>query len=139
MCLFTELFQSLEFWKVAVPVLGGLILWFMNERSKRVWERHKRKEENYRTLLLALRGFYVKIDDKKLKEEFLEQLKISWLYAPDHVIRKAYGFLDTVKDTNPSSQQQKQKALGVFVLAARTDLGITTNLMPDDFQHIAVN
>ncbi len=39
-----EIFTSVEFWKIAAPAIIGIIAWFMNERSKRYWERWQVKK-----------------------------------------------------------------------------------------------
>lgn len=80
---------------VLVPILGILVsvlTWFWNEKQKRVYEEYKRKERMYSHLIGSLKGFYVDSRDKDLKEEFLAQLRLGWMYCPDDVIRKAYVF-----------------------------------------------
>ncbi len=42
---------------VFIPLITAVIVWYANERSKRLWEQYVRKEENYKQLLKALRGF----------------------------------------------------------------------------------
>ena len=133
---------SPDFWRIVLPALVGIILWFCNERSKRVWEQFKRKEEHYKELLRCLRGFYVSTHDKELKGQFLHQVNLLWLYAPDNVIHAAYGFLDKVRMAVSYSDSEKELAVGVLVKAIRTDLlshSIVkkTLLKAEDFHHLA--
>jgi Pyruvate/2-oxoacid:ferredoxin oxidoreductase delta subunit len=125
---------------ILIPVIGGVlalisgfVTWYLNERSKRVYEEYKRKEEKYSELIRSLRGFYIESSSKELKTEFLNQLNLCWMYCPDEVIYKAYGFL--------YSHEKKEKAVGEFMLAIRKDMISRkplrkTNLKPEDFKHL---
>jgi hypothetical protein len=37
--------SSVEFWKIAAPAFIAVLAWFLNERSKREWERWQIKKE----------------------------------------------------------------------------------------------
>ncbi|MBA3834058.1 MAG: hypothetical protein H0X34_19640 [Chthoniobacterales bacterium] len=134
-------FSSGDFWKFTVPLLGAVIAWFANERSKRLAEQYERKEANYRELLRTLRGFYAGAQDAdRLKSEFLDQLNLCWLYCPDDVIKKGYVFLDTVHAQQPQSDKIKEAALGALVSSIRADalsrkLVRRTSLEASDFKH----
>jgi hypothetical protein len=111
----TEVLSSAEFWKIALPALAAIGAWFLNERSKLAWEQYKRKEENYKELLRCLKGFYVSTQDRELKNHFLHQINLLWIYAPDPVIRAGYAFLDNVKAGVSASDREKELACGVLV------------------------
>jgi len=121
----------------------AIILWFLNERSKRQTEEYKRKEESYKELLSTLRGFYVETKNTDLKTKFLDQINLCWLYTSDEVINKAYAFLDTVH-TNaavPYSDEIKEEAVGALIVAIRKDLLSrkivkNTKLKAKDFRHL---
>lgn len=116
------MFTSPDFLKVFLPLAGGVVAWLANEHRKRVWEEYKRKEKKYVALLSALKGFYTSADaetGKQLKQRFLDELDACWLYCPDNVIRKGYAFLSTVHTKQKRSDQEKERALGEFVLAIR--------------------
>ena len=139
---------SIEFWKFAAPLFGAVIAWFVNEWRKRVWEQYQRKEESYKELLRCLQGFYESAnleEARKLKSQFLREVNQCWLYCPDDVIRKAYAFLDTVKDGQvPRSDEEKEEAIGLFVTAIRKDLlsrkvVSKTQLKKEDFKHLKPN
>jgi len=117
-----EILASVDFWKIAAPLFFATIMWFLNERSKLSWEQYKRKEESYKELLLAIKGFTKQEHSKELKEKYLDQLNICWLYAPDDVINKGYAFLDSVFIGAESNEKECQEKLGAFVLAIRTDI-----------------
>lgn len=108
--------------KLSVPIIGAVVAWAVNEFSKRKWEEYIRKEANYRTLLLTLKGFYVDTANREQKDAFLDQLKLCWLYCPDEVIRKAYAFLATVHTDTSTTHVEKERALGELVVAVRKDL-----------------
>ena len=61
-------------WEI-ISLIGAfvisLITWSLNERSKRIYEEYKRKEEKYSKLIRALRGFYTSSFNKELRDEFL--------------------------------------------------------------------
>ena len=110
---------------IAVPMVVAVLAWSLNEYSKRQWERHKRKEDRYVSLLVSLKGFYVSAepaDAKEKKEEFIRQVELCWLYCPDAIIRSAYNFLDHVSIGAQHSDEEKEQALGALVLELRRDL-----------------
>lgn len=126
---------------VIITLIGGFVTWYLNERSKRIYEEYKRKEERYAQLISNLRGFYVDSFNKELREEFLKQLNLCWMYCPDEVIQKAYGFLMMVHTDKKYSDDEKEKAVGEFILAIRKDLVSReplrkTGLKPEDFRHL---
>ena len=139
-----EIITSVEFWKFSAPIFGAIIAWGLNEWRKRVWEQHQRKEESYKALLHSLKGFYEGTEDStKLKQEFLDQLNYYWLYCPDDVIEKGYGFLDSVQAQNKSSNEIQENRMGDFVASIRRDLLSqklvkNTNLNGKDFKILKV-
>jgi len=121
--------------------IGGFVTWYLNERSKRIYEEYKRKEEKYSELIRSLRGFYVDSFSKELRTEFLDQLNLCWMYCPDEVIHKAYNFLSMVHAGQKRSDEEKEKAVGELILAIREDLIRRkplkkTILNPKDFKHL---
>ena len=120
---------------VIVPLVGAIVVWCLNELAKRRWERYKRKEERYVSLLKSLRGFYVSSEDAKQKERFLEELRLAWLYCPDKVITAGNAFLATVATGAKCSDQEKESTLAGFVIALREDLNSSTKLTIDDHRN----
>jgi Pyruvate/2-oxoacid:ferredoxin oxidoreductase delta subunit len=126
---------------VTIGLIAGFITLFLNEYSKRSEEEYKRKELRYVELITALRGFYVDSHNTELKDSFLRQLNLCWLYCPDDVIRKAYAFLATVHTDAKQPDAIKERALGELILAVRQDLLLRkstrrTDLKPKDFRHL---
>ena len=108
-----------------VPVAIVVIGWFLNEHSKRRWQRYDRMEERYIALLKNLKGFYrgTNPDEaRKMKEEFLTQLNLCWLYCPDITISRAYYFLDHIHTGVLKSDEEKEEALRGFAFQLRKDL-----------------
>jgi len=63
------------------------------------------------------------------------------LYCPDEVINKGYNFLSTVHANNESKDEERERALGEFILAIRKDLIKRkplekTNLEAKDFKYL---
>jgi Pyruvate/2-oxoacid:ferredoxin oxidoreductase delta subunit len=133
---------------ILIPVIGAviafvsvLVTWYLNERSKRIYEEYKRKEEKYSGLIRNLKGFYDDSLNKELKTEFLNQLNLCWMYCPDEVIHKAYDFLRKVRTDQKHSDEEKEKAVEELMLAIRKDLISRkplrkTSLRPEDFKHL---
>ncbi|WP_278487185.1 hypothetical protein [Achromobacter insolitus] len=142
MGLIKEVISSPDFWKFAVPLVGAVVAWFVNEWRKRVADQYQRKEASYKELLRSLRGFYVGATSApQLRSEFLNQLNTAWLYCPDEVIRKGYAFLGTAHSAQTHSDEQKEKAMGEFVAAIRQDilsrkLVNRSSLTAADFKHL---
>jgi len=140
---FTEIITNLGFWTIAAPVFLAILAWYLNERAKRKWEEYVRKEERYKELLRTLKGFYVKTPDPELKEEFIHQVNLCWLYTPDEVIQKAYAFLGKVHvDANSKGKDKEgaEGAVGALVFAIRKDLLSRkmvkkTKLQASDYKH----
>ena len=80
--------------------IGGLLTWWLNARSKRIYEEYINKEAKYSELIRSLKGFYIESENKASINEFLDQLKLCWMYCPDEVIWKANGFLKMVHKDN---------------------------------------
>jgi Pyruvate/2-oxoacid:ferredoxin oxidoreductase delta subunit len=136
-----DLFLSPDFMKFFLPIAGGVIAWFVNERRKRAWEEYQRKEEKYKELIRTVKGFYVETQDTALKQAFIDQLNLCWLYCPDKVIQKGYVFINSVRATKISVDNEKELALGNFISSIREDLlsrKITRNtkLVGKDYEHI---
>lgn len=121
---FIDTIISSDFLKLALPAAGAIVAWFLNERRKVRWEQLQRKEERYKELLRCLKGFYVNTPDPQLKREFIDQVGLCWLYAPDDVIQKANAFFESIhRQRQPlATDEEKQRALGELVLAIRNDM-----------------
>jgi len=124
-----------------VVLITAIVTWYLNEKGKRIYEEYKRKEIKYSELIKCLRGFYISSFDKDLRNAFLNQLNLCWMYCPDDVIQKAYNFLNMVHTDQKHSDEEKEKAVGELILAIRIDLINRkplkkTTLKPEDFKHL---
>lgn len=142
--MFTKILTSVEFWKIVAPAILAIATWYSNEKSKRIQHEYERKEERYKELLCNLRGFYSSLNDAKLKTEFINQLNLCWLYAPDEVIKKAYQFLGLVHTGTKSNDIEKELAVGELVVEIRKDLMArkivkNSSLKPEDFKNLIAN
>lgn len=143
---FAESAQFFEILKVLIPLLAIVLPWFLNELAKRRFESYQRKEASYRELLGSLHGFYAgEMNTKELRNNFLRQFNLAWLYCPDEVIRKGYKFLETVKsEEGEKNTVSSEQALGEFILAIRKDLMQhrffwSSTLKADEFQILSVS
>ena len=126
----------MEDWlKIVIPLTGAIIVWWLNERSKLKWEKYKRKEDRYRGFLESIHGFYVTSQDKEQKEQFLQELRLAWLYCPDDVVKAGNAFLGTVATGGQSSDEVKERALAEFEIALRRDLHGKTELTVKDHRN----
>lgn len=114
--------ESIPFFVACLSILGSVLIWALSEHGKRRQEMYKRKEERYAILIESLKGFYVNSQDKVLKDSFLAQLNLCWLYCPDVVIQKGNAFVIMVDMKQDHSDYDKEKALGEFILEIRKDL-----------------
>ena len=129
------------FWGIFIPAIVAIFTFFRTEKNKLKWEQYKRKEESYTTLIKALKGFYVQTENKELRDKFLEQLKLCWLYASDEVIKRWYDFLESVHTNQQSSASEKEIAIGNFFVAIRKDMlqrkiVKKTKLTGKDYKHL---
>ena len=117
---------------VMIPILAAIVAWWLNERSKLNWERYKRKEERYMGFLRSIPGFYEGSQDEELKERFISDLRLAWLYCPDKVVRAGNEFLAGVTTGSEAMEEEVQTKLAEFELELRRDLLGRTNLTAKD-------
>lgn len=122
----------------AVTALATSSVWFWNERAKRSNHEYARKEQRYLELCKGIRGCYQPADPD-LKEKFIDELNLCWLYCPDDVIKKGNIFLD-VSTKSESTREAVDNAASAFMLAIRKDAyqrwwswERKTRLEPSDF------
>jgi hypothetical protein len=126
---------------IGAGFITGIVTWYLNEKSKRIYQEYKRKEIKYSELIRCLRGFYEDSTDKELKNAFLNQYRLCWMYCSDDVIQKTNKFLKMVQTGQEHSDEEKEKAVGELILAIRIDLISRkplkkTTLKPEDFKHL---
>lgn len=121
----TKLLFDPDFLKFVIPLFGGVLAWFLNESKKRSWEEYNKKEASYRELLLALKGFYEGGDGvicKDLKNKFIDQLNLCWLYCPDDVILAGNDFLLSLHTGEKKTYEERRQAASKLILLIRKDL-----------------
>ena len=125
-------------WQIIIgmsPFIAVITAWGLNEWNKRREERRKNKERIYNALLESSNGFYVSVSDENLKNKFLQELRVAWLYCPDHVIGKCNDFLKKVQVGERHCDTVKEQAMFDFIIAMRKDLhGIKTKLTKEDYR-----
>lgn len=117
---------------VLIPILAAIVAWWLNERSKLNWERYKRKEERYMGFLRSIPCFYKGSQDEELKERFISDLRLAWLYCPDKVVRAGNEFLAAVTTGSEATGEEVPTKLAEFDLRLSGDLLGRTNLTSED-------
>ncbi len=121
---------------IGMPLLAGVVLWHLNEKSKLELEKRVRRQERHEKLLTHLKGFYVFTENaKEDKEKFLEEWRLAFLYCSDDVIRSGNAFLDTVAADQKSSSEERGQMVREFVMALRRDIYGETQLTTDDWRN----
>jgi hypothetical protein len=110
-----------------VAAVGGYFLREFDKRKEREAEEYRRKEEHYAKLILCLRGLIVRSQDTKLREDFLNELNLAWLYCPDDIINKINGLMDVIPadgslEGESHFEGEINTAFGELFLAIRKDL-----------------
>ena len=143
-----NIIKSPEFWGIfiasIVAAIVAIFTFYQTEQNKLRWEQYKRKEVRYIALIKSTKGFLTSSNDKTLKEKFLEELNLCWLYAPDDVIKKGYNFLETVHVGAREPSEVKKLAMGEFISEIRNDMLSdkiieTTSLSGNDFKILIAN
>jgi len=124
MCITKDILLNVDFLKIVIPAGVAILAWVWNERSKRRFEQRKQKEKRYKELLRSLKGFYVGRLDSNLKNQFIDQVNLCWLYAPDEVIQKAHAFFATIQTQRVplATEAEKERSLGELVMEIRKDM-----------------
>ena len=129
---------------VCLSIISSFMIYYNTEKAKQEHEDYIRKETRYIKLISAIKGFTEQQQSHELKQEFIDELNLCWLYCPDSVIIKGYDFLDMVSLGQKSTPEQKKEALGKFIIEIRKDLinkgsFDATELKPNDFKLLRPN
>jgi len=128
--------------------------WYKSQTAQRDQSEYNRKESLYRELLRTLTVFY-RDGPKTGVAPFLEQYRLSWLYAPDDVVRILNSLVESLKTDPAEGQMTEEQAqrvrydrdkrgaqgIALLVVAIRRDLFKTvkkkTEMAATDFGHYA--
>jgi len=137
-----EEFITPDFIKFFLPLAGGVIAWFLNERRKRSWEEYLRKEKCYSMLLESLSGFYSHSSDATVRNQFIEEYKKSWMYCSDEVIQAMNNMIHATKEGAIIEMDRRLEIIGELIIEIRKDLlkrDLTnkTNLSPKEYIHVS--
>jgi len=125
------------------PFAIAIVIWTLNDSSKRAFEDYLRRELKYWYLICSIKGFYTESLEARLQEQFVLQLSSCWMYCPDDVIHKLYAFMDAVQRDGGTSDAMKSSAEAELMAAIRKDSYRTmrrgkTALTATDFRHLSV-
>ncbi|MCJ7426650.1 MAG: hypothetical protein MUO17_05945 [Dehalococcoidales bacterium] len=121
---------------VVVVVLGFIL---EKERDRKA-KLHERKEDLYKHIVSSFKGLSIEKPDALLKQQFIDETRLTRLYASDEAIKALNELLDLMmkgeknfEEVNGKSYQYVAHNLwGKFMIAMREDLGIKTKLSADE-------
>ena len=121
----TEIIQA------AILFLGlgvSVLMWVLNDYGKQKHERRNRKEKAYHNLVEGLKGFLASTRKETvlgLRQDFVEECRLIWLFCPDVVVQKANALLRALKlynDLDIDKRVAAETAVAELMLAIREDL-----------------
>lgn len=123
---------------IIVAIISGLVViyqYYRGQKDKRKFEEFQRKEIMFSGLLTNIRGFYRGVNDLGMKNEFIRQYNLCWMYCSDDVIRKLNTFIEAAEHNLPN----REILLGEAIIAIRYELIIRhvvkyTSLKPNEFK-----
>ena len=105
-----------------IALISGLILWLLNEHSKRQHQVYLEKLKLYEELIISLEGFYLGATDKNKIQSFNRSMAIAWMYCSKEVLEKGDAFLEKTRLNNDFSDEQRDHALDAFIKSIRQDM-----------------
>ncbi len=115
-----------DFWALTVPAAIGAVAWLY----QKTWERHERRLKQYEEIVDELPAFTVGGLNQDRIDKAIMIYRRLWLLGPDEVVRAFEAFIKTVENGASSSDEEKELALGRFVIAMRRDATFTAALIP---------
>jgi len=137
--------KILPFLLAFLSILGSVFIWYLNEKSKRKLNIQKQKEERYKKMVICIKAFTTGSPETTLRQEFIDQLNLSWVYCPDEVVKKGTFILETMipneSGTSRYTNEEKVKAIGNFFVEIRKDIlnkkpNTKSNLKVEDYKSI---
>lgn len=110
---------------ICVTAVLTVTAWLVSDCQDRQFQLDQWKTERYHALVESARGFHVGADPStswELREEFIAQLDLCWVYCSDEVIRKAYQFVETVETGQISTEEEKERAFKGFIAEIRKEV-----------------
>ena len=132
--------------------MWSVFTWYRSQTAQRNQSEYNRKEGLYRDLLRTVTVFY-KGGPSTGVAPFLEQYRLSWLYAPDDVVSILNSLAESSKIDPPEGQMAEEQrqlrreardkagthSIALLVAAIRRDLfetaGKKTELTANQFGH----
>lgn len=117
-------------------IIGPITIDYLRFRAELKKKEHDEIESRYINMIKDQTAFYISMNDEKKKEDFLENYRLAWLYAPDEVIIAMNGFLKALGATPDGSKLEK--TLQQMVLATRKAFRGKTLLKAEDYLVVSV-
>lgn len=117
---------------IGVPVLVTLatlyIASILRKKEEKETREYERKEKRYKEIIDDLVGFLDTEEPFSVlskKKKFLDEYRLSWLYASDNVVFQLNDFLIKieVKPGQPFDKEEAKKSMQELILVMRKDLG----------------
>ena len=126
---------STVFWTVSVPLISGIVLWLLNERSKRTVSIREKKQECYKAILGSLPGLLEGSRDHNKISDFVDNWNRLWIYAPDKVVRSAKKYIELM--ISNSEEEERSNALKELIIVIRKDSQLRTGLSMDEYIQVS--
>jgi hypothetical protein len=111
---------------VIITAILGIFAWIY----QKTWERQAQRLATYQEIMDGISAFTINSFDKNGIEKNISLIRRLWLFAPDHVVKKAEAFLDAVEQ----SKDAKDDKLAEWIIAMRQDTSFWAVLVPRFFQ-----
>lgn len=115
---------------------ASIIIWYLNEGKRRSIQEYKQKETRYLELIELIEK--LEPNEKPsdhLRDDFLHQINLCWLYCPDNIVRKIAELISSLNNDS-ISQESKENSMSELMIALRKDIRKKTKLNQDDYRKV---
>lgn len=118
-------------WKVilsiALPVILGAVVWFVQSLAQRAWSHYEVKREAYEQVMRHIDSLFTSGDPTERKE-YLRAVRRIWLVGSDDVVDAMHSVSESIKNGAP--EEHTQALYSRFVQVLRKDLHSNSFLPP---------
>ena len=112
---------------VALPVLLGFVIWFLQQLVQRSWDHYEKKRRAYMEIVSLLDSLFEGGESSK-RQEYLKAVRAVWLVGSDEVV-KAIGALHKSIRTN-QGHTNHEELYSQLIKEMRQDLHRRSYLPP---------
>lgn len=123
----------LEGVKIAIPVVGAVLVWALQTLAQRAWNEYERRREVYETIVREIESLFTSGDPGR-RPEYLRAVRVAYLVGSDEVVRAANALSEST--ASGVSDEDRSRAFSDFIYAMRCDLR-RRRLFPGGSTHLA--